>query len=112
MPLRLVHPNTLQINAARFVWPPSALFIPANCMTGAAETGIMHGCKIPTLLWLTSCPVLRASAVLSGRPSEFNDLGDVESHFALDDFTQGDVRCAEITNVRHEWTAPAPAAGV
>src|SRR5689334_10735843 len=50
------------------------------------------------LLWLINCPVLRPPAVLPSRTGEFKDVGHVEAHFALDDFTQGDVRCAEMVN--------------
>ena len=41
------------------------------------------------------CPVLRPLAVLSRRTNERDDLGHLEAHFPLDDFSQGDVRGAE-----------------
>jgi hypothetical protein len=64
------------------------------------------------LQWLINCPVLRPPAVSPSRTGEFKDVGHVEAYFALDDFTQSDVCCAEIANVWHEWPAAAAATGV
>ena len=73
---------------------------------GFNSFGTSHTVSLP---WLTSCPVLRPPAVLSRRTGEFQDLGRFPAHSVLDDFTQGNVRGAEIGNVRHEWPAPASA---
>jgi len=56
--------------------------------------------------------MLRPPGVLSRWTSEFNELRRVETDFALDDFTQRDIRHAKVGDVRHQWPAGATAAMV
>jgi hypothetical protein len=65
------------------------------------------------LLWLSRFrPVLRPAAIPARRASECDYLGHLKAHFFLDDFSQGNVRGTKIANIRQEWPARAPIAGV
>src|ERR1700692_3152733 len=61
---------------------------------------------------LSLCPVLWPLAISSRRTRELDQLGHVEAHFILDDFTQRDVRGAEVGGVCHQRPATAARAGV
>jgi len=62
--------------------------------------------------WLSLHPMLRALAVFARRTNEFDDLRHLEIHLVLDDFTQGNVRGAEIGDVGDKRPARASAAGI
>jgi len=49
--------------------------------------------------------VLRLLAVPARRTSQGDDFGHIEAHFVFDDFEQGNVRGAEISDVRDERQA-------
>jgi len=57
-----------------------------------------------------SLPSVEASAVPARRTSQGDDFGHIEAHFVFDDFEQGNVRGAEISDVRDERQAGAAAA--
>ena len=60
----------------------------------------------------TLCPGLRSLAALACRASECDDFGHFPAHFSLDDFSQGNVRGAEIGNVGDERPAGASSARI
>jgi hypothetical protein len=56
--------------------------------------------------------MLRPLAALSRRTSECDDFGHFPAHFSLDDFSQGNVRRAEIGDVGDERLAGASSARI
>src|SRR5437762_9173067 len=61
---------------------------------------------------LGPCPVLGLFAALARRTSECHDFGHLEAHFVLDDFTQGNVGRAEVSDVGNQRPAQASTAGI
>ena len=56
--------------------------------------------------------MLRPLAALSRRMSECDDFGHFPAHFSLDDFSQGNVRRAEIGDVGDERPVHSPATSI
>ena len=61
---------------------------------------------------LDAFPVLRPLAALTRRTSERDDFGHLKAHFPLDDFTQGNVRGTEMSDVGQERPAGASSARI
>ena len=59
---------------------------------------------------LMLCPILRPLAALSRRTGDWDEFGHFPAHFSLDDFSQGNVRHAEIGHVGDERPAGASSA--
>jgi hypothetical protein len=70
------------------------------------------GSRVMSGQWLNLSPVLRPLAALSRRTSDCDGFGHFPAHFSLDDFSQGNVRGPEMSDVGDERTARASTAGI